>query len=83
MRRRKVDASESMVERVPMIYNHMTRVDLGSGGPRYLYLLLHQAQGVSGTASPLLIESFMDLSVLAIAASSYFNLDIHVNHKNL
>jgi hypothetical protein len=65
------------------LHYYMTRVDLGSGGPRYLYLLLHQAQGVWGTASPLLIESFMDLSVLVIAASSYFNLDIHVHHKNL
>ncbi len=37
----------------------MTRVDLGSGGPKYLYLLLHQVQGVWGTASPLLIESFI------------------------
>ena len=60
-----------------------SRVDLGNGGPRYCYLLLHHVQGVWGTAIPLLIESFTDLSVLVIAARNYLNLEeIHVHHKN-
>ncbi len=59
MRRRKVDVD--LESEFQELYYHMTRVDLASGGPRYLYLLLHQEQGVWGTASPLLIESFTSL----------------------
>ncbi len=59
MRRNKVDVD--LESEFQEIYYHMTLDGPMERRARYLYLLLHQEQGVWGTASPLLIESFTSL----------------------